>query len=141
MSTQQLHREQTDQADTRNYKRLAQCRLSKANALQAYAGDDDECRRLIIDFVGNARAKILRHLYDIGMRSVGYDPVSDLETFHSGTDLGNDAYIAVTQGQGLPKLRTNSLDSSHQAICSGQPIPDSGLSFSSATAGGNPSLN
>lgn len=25
--------------------------------------------------------------------------------------------------------------------CSGQPIPDSGLSFSSATAGGNPSLN
>lgn len=26
-------------------------------------------------------------------------------------------------------------------ICSGQPIPDSGLSFSSATAGGNPSLN
>ncbi|MEF2975370.1 hypothetical protein V3473_30415, partial [Pseudomonas aeruginosa] len=24
--------------------------------------------------------------------------------------------------------------------CSGQPIPDSGLSFSSATAGGNPSL-
>ncbi|MBW6178295.1 hypothetical protein KZ877_24475, partial [Pseudomonas aeruginosa] len=27
------------------------------------------------------------------------------------------------------------------AICSGQPIPDSGLSFSSATAGGNPSLN
>ncbi|MFO2295762.1 hypothetical protein QOU42_26405, partial [Pseudomonas aeruginosa] len=28
-----------------------------------------------------------------------------------------------------------------QAVCSGQPIPDSGLSFSSATAGGNPSLN
>ncbi|MBN0675127.1 hypothetical protein JTM11_29225, partial [Pseudomonas aeruginosa] len=27
------------------------------------------------------------------------------------------------------------------ALCSGQPIPDSGLSFSSATAGGNPSLN
>ncbi|RPW73960.1 phage tail tape measure protein [Pseudomonas aeruginosa] len=27
------------------------------------------------------------------------------------------------------------------AQCSGQPIPDSGLSFSSATAGGNPSLN
>ncbi|WP_447444309.1 hypothetical protein [Pseudomonas aeruginosa] len=27
------------------------------------------------------------------------------------------------------------------APCSGQPIPDSGLSFSSATAGGNPSLN
>nr|WP_255342200.1 type II toxin-antitoxin system RelE/ParE family toxin [Pseudomonas aeruginosa] len=27
------------------------------------------------------------------------------------------------------------------ADCSGQPIPDSGLSFSSATAGGNPSLN
>ncbi|MDI4066973.1 hypothetical protein QK416_23390, partial [Pseudomonas aeruginosa] len=27
------------------------------------------------------------------------------------------------------------------AMCSGQPIPDSGLSFSSATAGGNPSLN
>ncbi|HCF5626530.1 TPA: hypothetical protein NIG94_005306 [Pseudomonas aeruginosa] len=27
------------------------------------------------------------------------------------------------------------------AFCSGQPIPDSGLSFSSATAGGNPSLN
>ncbi len=26
-------------------------------------------------------------------------------------------------------------------LCSGQPIPDSGLSFSSATAGGNPSLN
>ncbi|MFG4892004.1 hypothetical protein, partial [Pseudomonas aeruginosa] len=26
-------------------------------------------------------------------------------------------------------------------VCSGQPIPDSGLSFSSATAGGNPSLN
>ncbi len=26
-------------------------------------------------------------------------------------------------------------------MCSGQPIPDSGLSFSSATAGGNPSLN
>ncbi|MDI2336875.1 hypothetical protein OLN11_32345, partial [Pseudomonas aeruginosa] len=25
-------------------------------------------------------------------------------------------------------------------VCSGQPIPDSGLSFSSATAGGNPSL-
>lgn len=25
--------------------------------------------------------------------------------------------------------------------CSGQPIPDSGLSFSSATAGGSPSLN
>jgi hypothetical protein len=27
------------------------------------------------------------------------------------------------------------------AKCSGQPIPDSGLSFSSATAGGSPSLN
>ncbi len=27
------------------------------------------------------------------------------------------------------------------ANCSGQPIPDSGLSFSSATAGGSPSLN
>ncbi|MDC3898224.1 recombinase family protein [Pseudomonas aeruginosa] len=27
------------------------------------------------------------------------------------------------------------------SVCSGQPIPDSGLSFSSATAGGNPSLN
>nr|WP_134331637.1 MULTISPECIES: hypothetical protein [unclassified Pseudomonas] len=27
------------------------------------------------------------------------------------------------------------------AFCSGQPIPDSGLSFSSATAGGSPSLN
>ncbi|RPO17901.1 hypothetical protein IPC1221_32420 [Pseudomonas aeruginosa] len=27
------------------------------------------------------------------------------------------------------------------SFCSGQPIPDSGLSFSSATAGGNPSLN
>ncbi|WP_400564061.1 hypothetical protein ACFELC_20270 [Pseudomonas aeruginosa] len=27
------------------------------------------------------------------------------------------------------------------ALCSGQPIPDNGLSFSSATAGGNPSLN
>lgn len=26
-------------------------------------------------------------------------------------------------------------------VCSGQPIPDSGLSFSSATAGGSPSLN
>ncbi len=26
-------------------------------------------------------------------------------------------------------------------MCSGQPIPDSGLSFSSATAGGSPSLN
>ncbi|MGC3286780.1 hypothetical protein ACPTIK_30050, partial [Pseudomonas aeruginosa] len=26
------------------------------------------------------------------------------------------------------------------SVCSGQPIPDSGLSFSSATAGGNPSL-
>ncbi len=26
-------------------------------------------------------------------------------------------------------------------LCSGQPIPDSGLSFSSATAGGSPSLN
>ncbi|WP_256718358.1 hypothetical protein, partial [Pseudomonas aeruginosa] len=28
-----------------------------------------------------------------------------------------------------------------ESECSGQPIPDSGLSFSSATAGGNPSLN
>ncbi len=28
-----------------------------------------------------------------------------------------------------------------KSLCSGQPIPDSGLSFSSATAGGNPSLN
>jgi len=26
-------------------------------------------------------------------------------------------------------------------MCSGQPIPDSGLSLSSATAGGSPSLN
>ncbi|MGG2690928.1 hypothetical protein ACQYZC_23675, partial [Pseudomonas aeruginosa] len=30
---------------------------------------------------------------------------------------------------------------SEKELCSGQPIPDSGLSFSSATAGGNPSLN
>ena len=28
-----------------------------------------------------------------------------------------------------------------EMVCSGQPIPDSGLSFSSATAGGSPSLN
>ena len=29
----------------------------------------------------------------------------------------------------------------HHWKCSGQPIPDSGLSFSSATAGGSPPLN
>ncbi len=34
-----------------------------------------------------------------------------------------------------------SLHTHSKRICSGQPIPDSGLSFSSATAGGSPSLN
>ena len=39
---------------------------------------------------------------------------------------------------GLPKTDP---DDEESAMCSGQPIPDSGLSFSSATAGGSPSLN
>ncbi|WP_303661082.1 NAD-dependent epimerase/dehydratase family protein, partial [Pseudomonas aeruginosa] len=50
--------------------------------------------------------------------------------------LGQGAKVVV-----LDNLVNGSSESLKRVECSGQPIPDSGLSFSSATAGGNPSLN
>ncbi|MGV5401473.1 DUF7946 domain-containing protein [Pseudomonas aeruginosa] len=43
--------------------------------------------------------------------------------------------------QGFARLYSTVANFVETGVCSGQPIPDSGLSFSSATAGGNPSLN
>ena len=42
---------------------------------------------------------------------------------------------------GMLALLSSASESPSGTACSGQPIPDSGLSFSSATAGGSPSLN
>ncbi|TQG12643.1 DUF4145 domain-containing protein, partial [Pseudomonas aeruginosa] len=63
--------------------------------------------------------------------------VTDL--FHVVRKLGNRANHEFADDL---RLALQALKFAAQlGLCSGQPIPDSGLSFSSATAGGNPSLN
>lgn len=60
----------------------------------------------------------------------GVYPESDLLEYLSKSELGIFR---------IPKEHLYNYP--EEFLCSGQPIPDSGLSFSSATAGGNPSLN
>ncbi len=57
--------------------------------------------------------------------------------------IGNSAMIeqALSFDDLCDLLGVNHAHRAEAAECSGQPIPDSGLSFSSATAGGSPSLN
>ncbi|ORE33478.1 hypothetical protein BKN47_17865 [Pseudomonas aeruginosa] len=64
------------------------------------------------------------------------------QAFNSTTLVRRDS-SSIKEGP-LPVLLTDygeRATSFPQLNCSGQPIPDSGLSFSSATAGGSPSLN
>ncbi|WP_238578118.1 hypothetical protein, partial [Pseudomonas aeruginosa] len=51
-------------------------------------------------------------------------------------ELDTESCIAKLINQAFAQ---NVLELALCSMCSGQPIPDSGLSFSSATAGGNPS--
>lgn len=49
---------------------------------------------------------------------------------------------SINPKEKIPDLTAAAFDGDEPELtCSGQPIPDSGLSFSSATAGGSPSLN
>ena len=73
---------------------------------------------------------ILQHFKAVTGKSVGNSEINSWK--------GSLGYMAkVLRDEEVP-------DDTGLAIelhCSGQPIPDSGLSFSSATAGGSPSLN
>ncbi|KSR36947.2 hypothetical protein APB40_33520 [Pseudomonas aeruginosa] len=61
-----------------------------------------------------------------------------LTSEHGGSSAGSvKGARCLGKGEWFSELFALSVS----AWCSGQPIPDSGLSFSSATAGGSPSLN
>ncbi|HGP0169974.1 TPA: hypothetical protein ACLEU3_005196 [Pseudomonas aeruginosa] len=90
----------------------------------------EQLLRAIIDNVGkrNTAGQDLQKVISVAMLSEGWDAknvthIMGLRAFTS------QLLCEQVIGRGLRR------------VCSGQPIPDSGLSFSSATAGGSPSLN
>ncbi|WP_238176903.1 hypothetical protein [Pseudomonas aeruginosa] len=100
-------------------------------------------------------ADTLGHVMAIGAKEMRADPEPWVEaTLYSGgiSPVSDDRAVFHAALGGLlasSELSLVQLGEFCSAIveavathgCSGQPIPDSGLSFSSATAGGNPSLN
>ncbi|HBN9750153.1 hypothetical protein [Pseudomonas aeruginosa] len=94
-------------------------------------------------------------LYEFGLRECGEYVGSKLCAFERAMATHNKAKAFAKREQTKTDLLYAGRDLTHavaamkdrvetekeEGQCSGQPIPDSGLSFSSATAGGNPSLN
>ncbi|MDQ0654957.1 HJR/Mrr/RecB family endonuclease [Pseudomonas cedrina] len=74
-------------------------------------------------------------------QTIGYDVKETKKTADQGADLFVTRFgkNMVIQAKNYSGSVGNA--AVQQAICSGQLIPDTTLSFSSARAGGNPSLN
>ena len=76
---QQLHREQSDEAQSGHHERLAQRGRRQPDPLECYGTEHREGGGFIIHRIGNARHEIARHRDDLGMPAIRHHALARLE--------------------------------------------------------------
>jgi hypothetical protein len=99
LRAQHLHGQQADQAEAGHNDVFAQSRVDQAKALKTDGGQDGEGRLLVAHTLGDARAKVLRYANDLRVPSVGHHTIAHGEGIHPGSDLGDDAHVAIAHRQ------------------------------------------
>ena len=113
----QLNAEQANQPQTglRDH-RLSECRLGEANSLQTDGGDRRERGVLEAQAIGDLRREGMRHGDDLGVWPVAHDAISDAEAFNAGTNLQNNAGVAVSERDRRAELSLHGLEGRDDAV-------------------------
>ncbi len=115
-SRQNLDRHESDQPQPRHHHGLAQGRLRQSDTLQGDGPQRGEGGVLIRHIVGHFGAEIGRSDNDLGMPSVGNQPIPDLECAHTAPGLKHTADVAITESHRLTKLRQDRVQSRRHPV-------------------------
>lgn len=114
---QDLHGQKPDQPQPRDHETLPQGRLRQSDTLQGNGPDNGKGRGLVGHRIRNPGAQIGRNGNHLGMVPIADHPVPNLEPrLQTRPDLGDNAHIAIAQGQGRIELGEDGIDGRHEPV-------------------------